>query len=206
MNKISYLRTSKDGKGRWRMEYHYEDERPSTYHGDFPSEEALDADLSFHGWVRGFGPGGQELWLPPQLPGPMEPVAAHSVDLRGSEELSVFKSFTVVLLFHHTMHPTLGTCWGFSYRLARYSASGVETAVDIMVVDPILSFVTGGLFEVECIGHFLTQQSAQRAGAELYRRVREQLGDELLEFAINLRVRKGVFRGRREDAARAEAG
>ncbi len=187
MSRLDYVRLSEDGTGRWRMEYHFQDERPPEYHGDHPSEESLEADLSFHGWTRAFGPGGQEIWLPPRITGPLYPVAAQSVDLRGTEPLVDFEEFSVVMSFHHTLHPRIGTCWGFSYRLARYVVPGIEASVTALI-DPILGVLTGGLFDIECIGHFITQESAKRAGKVLYEKVKAQLGDELLEVAIKLQL------------------
>lgn len=194
MSKIAFVRIVEHA-GRWRLGYHYADESTPEFYGDYPTEDSLEAELVYRGWAQGWDASSHRCWFPPELSGPISPAAAASGGTRGSIEIDRHDLFGLNLLLHHTMHPRLGHCWGFSYSLAKYVASDVEVPLEaielrLRFVDPILSLLAGGLFEIECIGHFMTRQSAIRAGKELYNRVRKQLGDELLMFAISLHIRK----------------
>ena len=139
-----------------------------------------------------------KVWIPPKFTEAMDPVATQSIRFMGRVRIDTLHDLHVKLVLHNTHHPTLGCCWGFSYMDVRYS-DWVEKPA-LTAIDPILPLLTGALFEIECIGHFITRDSAIRAGRTLYEKIKKQLGDELLELAMNLHVRKELAHGRRAEA------
>lgn len=167
----------------WSLEYHYSDDHPPEIYGKYPTMESLETELAYRGWTPTLG----GRWMPPAANRPISVVATRSCGLSGLVQLDRDISPGVDLLLHDTEHPTMGGCWGFSYAAALSS----DDEADLWLRhDPILPLFTGGLFEIECIGHFITRDAAVRAGCNLYDRVKAQLGDSLLRVVVRLQDRK----------------
>ncbi|KKN28037.1 hypothetical protein LCGC14_0858490 [marine sediment metagenome] len=201
MSQLLYARiVENEDTGEYFLKYHYDDREPEERESYGKDIEAIAAELRYYGWARDKVPGGgMKVWIPPKFTEAMDPIATQSIRTMGRARIDTLHNLHIALVLHNTHHPALGCCWGFSYMDVRYSDDGVEKPA-LTALDPILPLLTGALFEIECIGHFITRNSAIRAGRTLYETIKKQLGNELLELAVNLRVRKELAHGRRAEA------
>ena len=220
MNRVKFIRVLLEAPSNvWRLEYHYEDDRPPERFGEYADQFAATAELQYSGWYPSDRVNG--VWEPPLLRtialGNL--VATDSRNYMGVRELKVWSPddqktlgcHGLMTQLHLTNHREMGDCRGFSYAAVSTNEwRAFYDFLDPMEIapgpDPILPLFTGGLFEITCIGHFLTDDSAYDASVALYNRVKEQIGEDMLKILVRLSIEKEAEQhgGRTEGRTQAE--
>ena len=161
-------------QGQFYVRLHYED----GHHEDL--KKLFFSTNDAHVWItdKGWTQLDTLRYSPPAMECFIEIGAGVATDSHGIVSylhLNTVVNSPVTMAICHTVHPKLGTCYGFCFRL-----------FGSLEIDPILDMLVCGLFKVHCIGHWVTVEAATEAGLKLYNTVIDQLGKELFEALLNL--------------------
>ena len=156
----------------------------------FSSQEMASAVLLDRGWRFEKH---NSSYFPPALPqalvGINEPTATLSCGL--ADDPWRLNGTELDTHLHWARHPYMGRCYAFSFSdgTSPY-APPLGPTFPLNYIDPVLNVVFGGLVNIECIGYWLTKDDALQAAHDFYHSVREALGPQLFDLAVELCARR----------------
>jgi len=151
----------------------------------FPSKEMAASVLLDRGWSYKVA---NSNFYPPTIPGALvginAPVATASLGAAGTPPaMPEGRALHIGIMLHWTRHASMGRCFGFSFW-------DMKHPVGTVLFDPVFNLVFGGLVAVECIGHWLSRDSAVHAARDFYTSVRGAYGPKFFDLAIELCLRR----------------